>query len=143
MMKMNRELEICLIALARAAVEQSYQDKTPIHDTLYNILDNYREMFISELFAIGGCDLIDLIDVFANHQSSIENDKMISKAIAELKPHTQLECYRHMVNGGTLLQGDLKIKFVDGRLSAIKNNGECDPCPIIFENPSLFRYGDG
>ena len=58
------------------------------------------------------------------------------------KPETQLECWAYVVNGGTLLQDDMKIKFLHGRLCAIIKS-KWTPCPIIFENPSMFRYLDG
>ncbi len=55
------------------------------------------------------------------------------------EPETQLECWTHVVNNGILIQDDMKIKFIHGRLCAIIDN-KWTPCPIIFEHPNMFRY---
>ncbi len=52
---------------------------------------------------------------------------------------TQQDCWHFLSMGGTMYQGDTKIKFSDGKLIA-EEKGKRRQCPATFENPRLFHY---
>lgn len=50
---------------------------------------------------------------------------------------TQEEIWRHLVNGGSVFQKGVEIKFIEGVLKAYMHES-WHFCPIAFENPKLF-----